>query len=618
MKLALAIASAIILIVHGLVFYDQFFHKWERHQTAYFDQARTQARNDAERAELSDRSPKIEQIIVTQFGDNRVDRCTTCHLAIDDPRFKDHFQPLKTHPYSAALGDVQRNGRWERRHKFTDFGCTVCHDGQGRGLETEYAHGNDEHWNDPLTGYVTQANWRKEFKTHLVGKEYMEANCAQCHTEENFPGTPHVNRGRELFFRTNCYGCHKIEGLSEGTLAPELSEAGHKFKIDYLWESIVDPRANLATSFMPKFNLSDEDVKCLVVFLKSRRGVNFAETSLARYRTRMSPAKAEITPEAVLNKAVPKAADLVSQGKQLFEDRACTACHKLGEKDGGIAPDLSFEGKLKDEEWLRDHFRTPRSRVPDSIMPAFRFSDSDFAALTAYLASQQAGAKLADGAEIFKTLCSRCHGDKGDGQGKTAYYLDPAPRDLTKRAFMNSKPDDRFIKSITDGVPGTSMPAWGKTLSDEQVHAVLGYVRTTFVKEPQRNLKAHANVPDANPTPTSKASVANGEATFLKRCAGCHGLKGDGKGPNSLDIVPRPRNLRNRWFVTTLNDRRALESILYGVQGTAMPSWIDYGLTVKDAADLLNYIRSLNPPPAPAPAAGKTIATAGTSPRGTE
>ena len=47
MKLALAIASAIILIVHGLVFYDQFFHKWERHQTAYFDQARTQARNDA-------------------------------------------------------------------------------------------------------------------------------------------------------------------------------------------------------------------------------------------------------------------------------------------------------------------------------------------------------------------------------------------------------------------------------------------------------------------------------------------------------------------------------------------------------------------------------------------
>ena len=33
--------------------------------------------------------------------------------------------------------------------------------------------------------------------------------------------------------------------MSEGTLGPELSEAGKKFKVDYLWESIVEPRANL-------------------------------------------------------------------------------------------------------------------------------------------------------------------------------------------------------------------------------------------------------------------------------------------------------------------------------------------------------------------------------------
>ena len=39
MRLALAIASFVVLIVHGVVFYDQFFHKWEQHQTAYFEQA---------------------------------------------------------------------------------------------------------------------------------------------------------------------------------------------------------------------------------------------------------------------------------------------------------------------------------------------------------------------------------------------------------------------------------------------------------------------------------------------------------------------------------------------------------------------------------------------------
>src|SRR5690348_3360683 len=185
MRLALAIASFVVLIVHGIVFYDQFFHRWERHQTAYFDQARALSKNGRERAGLEARGTRIEQTIVTSFGETRVDRCGTCHMGIDDPRFAGHAQPLRTHPYSASMGDIQRNGKWERRHKFTDFGCTVCHDGQGRGLDNYYSHGRDPFWPEPLAGYVTQATWRKEFAARLVGKEYMQANCAQCHTEEN-------------------------------------------------------------------------------------------------------------------------------------------------------------------------------------------------------------------------------------------------------------------------------------------------------------------------------------------------------------------------------------------------------------------------------------------------
>ena len=134
MRLALAIASFVILLVHGVVFYNQFFHKWENYQTAYFDQARTLAKTGPEKAALESRKPRVEQIIVTSFGEARVDRCITCHIGMDDPRFKDHAQPLRTHPYSAALGDKQVNGKWERRLKFSDFGSTVCHDGQGRGL----------------------------------------------------------------------------------------------------------------------------------------------------------------------------------------------------------------------------------------------------------------------------------------------------------------------------------------------------------------------------------------------------------------------------------------------------------------------------------------------------
>ena len=583
MRLALAIAAFVVLIVHGVVFYDQFFYRWERHQTAYFEQARSLSKNERERAELEARAPRIEQVIVTSFGDTRVDRCTTCHLAADDPRFTGHGEPLKTHPYSTAMGDVFRDGRWERRHKFSDFGCTVCHDGQGRGLETRYSHGEDEFWPDPLAGYVTQANWRKDFAPKLKGAEYMESNCAQCHTATDFAGTPNVNRGRKLFYAMNCYGCHKIDGMSEGTLGPDLTEAGKKFKIDYLWESIVEPRANLDTSFMPKFNLSEADVRSLVIFLKSRRGVNFAETSLDRYKAHVENVAVVIPPGTAGEKA----------GEQLLADRACTACHKLHDKDGGIAPDLSYEGLIRDNDWLMDHFQNPRSRIPDSIMPAFRFPGDDFQRLSAYLGSLKTPPAAASAQTTYHDLCMRCHGEKGDGNGKVAWYIDPSPRDFTKAAFMTSKPRERFVTSIKNGVAGTSMPPWGRMLKDEQAGATLDYVLQTFTKEPLKELKPR-NLPEKNPVAASKESIAHGEQVFLERCIGCHGRKADGKGPNSLDILPHPRNLRNSWFVESVADRRLFESILYGVQGTAMPSWIDYGLTRNDVGDIINFIRSIN------------------------
>ncbi len=596
MRLALAIASFVILIVHGLVFYNQFFHKWERHQTAYFDQARAMAKTDAERAALEGRSPRIEQIIVTAFGGkNQVDRCTTCHIGSDDPRFKDHAQPLRSHPFSEELGDRMVNGKWERRHKFSDFGCTVCHDGQGRGLETFDAHGEDHYWPSPMLGYITQ-NWRGDFKPKLKDKAFMQANCAQCHTEENFKGASLVAKGRQLFFEKNCYGCHKIEGMSAGTLGPDLSEVGKKFKLDYLWESIVEPRANSATSFMPKFNLSEEETKALVVFLKSRRGVNFSETSLDRYRAGLSKEKegSPMLTEVAETKPVASGS-LIALGEKLINDRSCLACHKLGNRDGAVAPDLSFEGLLKDDKWTMDHFRDPRSRISDSIMPTFNFPDNEYQAMTAYLMSLKTPPPLIDPSGMYSSLCARCHGDLGDGKGMIAVYLDPYPRDLTKAGFMSSKSDERLMDSIRNGVAGTSMPAWGRVLNDDQIRGVLDHIRKNYAKEPARQMKAR-QVPDTNPVAADAASVNRGEQIFVQRCTGCHGKKADGKGPNSIDMLPRPRNLRNADFVNATNDRRMFESILYGVQGTAMPPWVDYGLTQKDVGDLVNYLRSFNKP----------------------
>ena len=91
MRVALAVVSLLVLIGGGVVVYDQFQSRWQDDQTAYFHQALAQAKTDAERASLDGRQPKIEQTIVTAFagprGEQRIDRCQSCHIAVDDPRF---------------------------------------------------------------------------------------------------------------------------------------------------------------------------------------------------------------------------------------------------------------------------------------------------------------------------------------------------------------------------------------------------------------------------------------------------------------------------------------------------------------------------------------------------
>lgn len=594
MRTALAVASLVVLAGSVGVVYKQFQSPWQDAQKAYFQQALVHAKTTAERDALAERAPRIEQTIVTSFGESRIDRCQSCHIAVDDPNFTTASEPLRTHPYSAEMGDVYRNGRWERRHKFTDFGCTACHDGQGHGLEKADAHGEDETWLAPMLGYTVQKNWKGEIAAHLRDKDFIQANCAQCHTDKDFAGTAWVTRGRELFFEKGCFGCHRIEGLSSGTLGPDLTEEGKERKLDYLWGHIVNPRDYTPTSIMPKFKMTDDERKALVIFLKSRRGATNAESSVARYEVLVSTVPP--VPESVAAVEARTAASVTpaARGEQLIEGYACLSCHKLGEQDGGISPDLSYEGLIRDDGWLLDHFRTPRSRIPDSNMPAFGLPDADYQTMAAYLLSRTAQPPAITPAETFKALCARCHGETGNGKGITSIYLDPAPRDLTSAEFMTTKPRERFLHSIHAGVAGTSMPPWEKVLSDDQINAVLDYVWAAFVREKPRMFKPR-NVPDVNPVPMSQASIDRGQATFMARCTGCHGKKADGKGPNSIDISPRPRNLRNSAFIQSISDRRLFESITYGVEGTAMPSWIDYGLQKNDVGDLVNFIRSLNP-----------------------
>jgi len=179
------------------------------------------------------------------------------------------------------------------------------------------------------------------------------------------PTTWNADNADVAIIRSAPDGIGELTGLGPGTATINAIHQGTSttFSVRVRVMSEQKGGANLATSFMPKFNLSEADVKALAIFLKSRRGVNFAETEMDRY-------KAHVANVAVV---IPPGTEGEKAGEQLIADRACTACHKLRDRDGGVAPDLSYEGLIRDRHWLMDHFKNPRSRIPDSIMPTFRF-----------------------------------------------------------------------------------------------------------------------------------------------------------------------------------------------------------------------------------------------------
>jgi mono/diheme cytochrome c family protein len=83
-----------------------------------------------------------------------------------------------------------------------------------------------------------------------------------------------------------------------------------------------------------------------------------------------------------------------------------------------------------------------------------------------------------DGAAIFKQKCSACHGADGRGIGsiKTPDFSNPA--------VQSSLTDQQIAQIIANGKPGTMMPAWSGKLSDDEIAAVRGFIRTLNAANP--------------------------------------------------------------------------------------------------------------------------------------
>lgn len=79
------------------------------------------------------------------------------------------------------------------------------------------------------------------------------------------------------------------------------------------------------------------------------------------------------------------------------------------------------------------------------------------------------------GRAIFEEKCALCHGDGADGRGPRGKGLARRPTDFTNPQWRSSTNPSKVFEVLSEGVRGTSMPAW-PTLSDDQKWDVTAYV----------------------------------------------------------------------------------------------------------------------------------------------
>lgn len=118
------------------------------------------------------------------------------------------------------------------------------------------------------------------------------------------------------------------------------------------------------------------------------------------------------------------------------------------------------------------------------------------------------------------------------------------------------------------------------------------------MKKPARWTVAMVAFLSATLEVSSQPSETAGLAVYSQQCAACHGVKGDGNGPASVWLYPKPRDFSAGLFkikstpgLSLPTDQDLFDSVTRGLPGSSMPSF-SY-LTEAERRDVVSYVKTL-------------------------
>src|SRR5258706_4817874 len=150
---------------------------------------------------------KVQQIILPNVMDDvnfirvpKMDRCQTCHLAIDKKGYEKYPQPFTTHPdLNTFLGGSST-------HPIDRVGCTVCHEGMGQSINfRDAAHmpSNEKQKEE----WETRYHWEQPhlWDYPMLPIKMTEASCAKGHKQQVYvPKADALNVRYETIERRAC------------------------------------------------------------------------------------------------------------------------------------------------------------------------------------------------------------------------------------------------------------------------------------------------------------------------------------------------------------------------------------------------------------------------------
>ena len=160
----------------------------------------------------------------------------------------------------------------------------------------------------------------------------------------------------------------------------------------------------------------------------------------------------------------------VQAGRLVYKQFNCSYCHAITGVGGAVGPDLSQTGEKWNADNLSAYLSNPNSMIPQTLHPKLLFTSDELSNVTSYLLTLGAPVNFsAEAPQLFEQHCGACHIVNGKGGS-----VGP---DLTG---VGSRRDFNFIEAFTTDpgsvIPGASMPAFKKTLSQAQIADIAAYL----------------------------------------------------------------------------------------------------------------------------------------------